>query len=179
MVSSDGGVDVSKQYWQRGEPWVWLCGGGLAFIIVMVVIMFWVVGTNGFSAFWVKPIFKVKLADDSFLLGEIVKEENTGTLNHSIQYKIGNRDLYGLDFKWVNAGDLVEWTTPEDVVMLERQEYGNFYGWVQGFDLIDFPNEQGSIPEQFDHFFDFTIKLGASFLKISNMKINCMIALSY
>ena len=153
MVNSNNSSQVSRLYWLRGEPWVWLCGGGLAVILVMVFTMFWVVGSNGFSAFWLKPIFKVKLADDSYLLGEIVKEEDVGTLMHKIQYKVGNREIYGLDFRWVDAADVVEWQTPEDVVMLERQEYGNFYGWISGFELSDFPMKEGPLPSQLKEFF--------------------------
>ena len=28
--------------------------------------------------------------------------------NHRLQLKIGNRDLYGLDFKWVNESDIAK-----------------------------------------------------------------------
>jgi phosphate transport system permease protein len=42
--------------------------------------------------------------------------------------KIGNRDLYGLDYRWIDTDQIVERATPADLVMVERREWGNFYG---------------------------------------------------
>jgi phosphate transport system permease protein len=42
--------------------------------------------------------------------------------------KVGNRDIFGADFRWVFADGLKEQGTPEDLVVLERYEWGNFYG---------------------------------------------------
>src|SRR5690606_27552745 len=45
-------------------------------------------------------------------------------------FKVGNREVYGADFSWVVA----EWTseprTPENLVVMERREWGNFYGYL-------------------------------------------------
>ena len=42
--------------------------------------------------------------------------------------KTGNRDLYGADFRPLLSDWLVERRYPENVVVLERMEWGNFYG---------------------------------------------------
>ena len=42
--------------------------------------------------------------------------------------KIGNRDLYGLDYRWINTDQIIEQVKPTDLVMVERREWGNFYG---------------------------------------------------
>jgi len=36
--------------------------------------------------------------------------------------------LYGLDFKWIDAEEITNFSTPPDIYVLERQENGNFYG---------------------------------------------------
>jgi ABC-type phosphate transport system permease subunit len=47
-----------------------------------------------------------------------------------IQFKVANRDLYSSDFLWINASDIVDgsWTEPDDAIVLERRENGNFIG---------------------------------------------------
>ncbi|MGZ5426060.1 MAG: phosphate ABC transporter permease PstA, partial [Thermoanaerobaculia bacterium] len=48
-----------------------------------------------------------------------------------IRVKIGNRDLNGLDFKWIDEPDVVKSETPDNALLLERQEYGNFHGFLK------------------------------------------------
>ncbi len=48
-----------------------------------------------------------------------------------IQVRIGNRDLYGLDFRWFETTDIQAQTEPDDAVIVERQEHGNFHGYVR------------------------------------------------
>ena len=42
--------------------------------------------------------------------------------------KVGNRDVYGADFSWVIGEWLSQSRKPADLVVLERREWGNFYG---------------------------------------------------
>ncbi|MGI9249985.1 MAG: phosphate ABC transporter permease PstA [Pseudohongiellaceae bacterium] len=44
--------------------------------------------------------------------------------------KLGNRDLTGADFTWVLSAFVSDVSYPEDVVTLERREWGNFYGFL-------------------------------------------------
>jgi phosphate transport system permease protein len=44
--------------------------------------------------------------------------------------KLGNRDLYGSDFSWVIGDWLAERRWPQELVTLERREWGNFYGYL-------------------------------------------------
>lgn len=47
------------------------------------------------------------------------------------QYKIANRDLYGLDFRWIDEAQIVSETLPEQLLVLERIEHGDFYGTLK------------------------------------------------
>jgi phosphate transport system permease protein len=58
-------------------------------------------------------------------------EDNPSTGKGRQQFKIGNRDLYGLDFKWVDTHAVKEFSVPPAVYVLERQEHGNFYGFLK------------------------------------------------
>jgi phosphate transport system permease protein len=46
--------------------------------------------------------------------------------------KVGNRELYGADFSWVVGEWLESPRTPADLVVIERREWGNFYGYLLG-----------------------------------------------
>jgi phosphate transport system permease protein len=45
--------------------------------------------------------------------------------------KMGNRDVYGSDFKLVLAPNINKTTTPEDLLVVVRREWGNFYGFLR------------------------------------------------
>ena len=44
--------------------------------------------------------------------------------------KLGNRELYGSDFSWVVGEWLQDIKRPEALMVLERREWGNFYGYL-------------------------------------------------
>jgi phosphate transport system permease protein len=47
-----------------------------------------------------------------------------------VQYliKTGNRDLTGADFTWIEKRNVKEYSDPLDMMVVERREWGNFYG---------------------------------------------------
>jgi len=50
---------------------------------------------------------------------------------YRIKLKIGNRDLYGADFAWVDEDTIVAREVPADAVVIERREWGNLYGTIK------------------------------------------------
>jgi phosphate transport system permease protein len=52
--------------------------------------------------------------------------------------KLGNRDITGTDFAWLLTDFLSDIRYPQNVVTLERTEWGNFYGFLTA--LSDGPN---------------------------------------
>ncbi|KZY77621.1 phosphate ABC transporter, permease protein PstA, partial [Oleiphilus sp. HI0068] len=45
--------------------------------------------------------------------------------------KMGNRDVTGSDFRWVLDASLSNRHYPEDIIAMERREWGNFYGYLK------------------------------------------------
>ncbi|MBE9568380.1 MAG: phosphate ABC transporter permease PstA, partial [Proteobacteria bacterium] len=45
--------------------------------------------------------------------------------------KSGNRDIQGADFSWLLKDTIEQKTLPVDVMVLERSEWGDFYGYLQ------------------------------------------------
>lgn len=123
-------------FWKQGEPHVWGTAAALSITLLMVLTLLGVVMANGLGFFWPKDTALVALQDGSRLLGETTATENaTASHGRRIQFKVGNRDIYGQDFRWVDAAEIRSTTHPDDAVTLERRERGNFYGYLKSLSL--------------------------------------------
>ena len=110
-----------------------LCGGALALNLVLILGLLTVIGYQGGRFFWQKDLPEFTLADGSKLLGEIharqtIPAATAGAGGERFQIRLGNRDLTGGDFRWVDESAIVQRELPADAVVLERLEWGNFYG---------------------------------------------------
>jgi phosphate transport system permease protein len=121
---------------ESGAVFVWLTGTALAAALVMIVGIVLLVATRGLVVFWPRPLIELTLKDGKkFLVEELSHEEipvakEAATLGERLQVRLGNRDLYGLDFRWISQSDIVSRTVPPDAVLAERQEYGPFQGFL-------------------------------------------------
>ena len=120
---------------RRGEPMIWLTGSALGICILMIAGLILVILVNGLSFFWPQRLEQVTLEDGSVFLGEVVNREaipNPGQPDHlkrqRILLRLGNRDLYGFDFKWVDEDQIQKREAPPDVYFVERREYGPLLG---------------------------------------------------
>ena len=66
---------VGSSILARGEPMLWLAGGGLVVCLLMVIGLLGLVLWQGMTTFWPAPVVQVKLVDDQTLMGEITREE--------------------------------------------------------------------------------------------------------
>src|SRR5262245_31157775 len=122
---------------RRGEFHVWICGAALAVCLLMIAGLLLIVAINGAGFFWPHSLTQADLKGGGQILGVVTRTEKfrkfSGTNNAvSIvtrsQFKVGNRDFYGADFRWIEHSELSEWKHPPRVIALEREEYGDFYG---------------------------------------------------
>ena len=119
----------------RGDPWIWLTGSALGMSLLMIVGLIVVILTNGLGFFWPAPVEKLTLRDGSVFAGQIVAREpvpEPGTAAHNqrqrLQLKVGNRDLLGFDFKWIDEDQIAARERPGDIAWVERREYGPLLG---------------------------------------------------
>ena len=120
---------------QRGDAAIWLAGSGLGTCLLMIAGMIGLILTNGLGFFWPGPLVELTLKDGTVLVGEVAAREPIpapGTADHlqrsRLQLKLGNRDLTGADFKWIDEDAIASTAYPDDVVYVERREYGPFIG---------------------------------------------------
>jgi phosphate transport system permease protein len=127
-------MDLRKAL-SRGDHLVWLTGSALGMCLVMILGMLVVILTNGLGIFWPAALEQVKLKDGSLLAGELTQrqvipdpDQPTHPEKHRLQFKVGNRDLYGADFRWVDEDQIAERTRPRELYLVERSEYGPLIG---------------------------------------------------
>ena len=142
---------MSKQsfssWYKSGTPWVWLNAGAVSISLVMVVGLLLLIGVRGLSHFWPADVMEVSYTEPNqqaeVLIGEVIETETVpasqlkragvelaeGQISaERVLVKVGNRDYFGMDFRWVNAPWLGEASYPEELLSIERREWGRFYG---------------------------------------------------
>ncbi|RMG30697.1 MAG: phosphate ABC transporter permease PstA, partial [Methanobacteriota archaeon] len=128
---------------KSGDSYIFVTGLGLLLSLIMVAWITYLILAKGLGFFWPGNLMQVQLDDGKVYLGELwethvktMQDENGEVVEiPEFQLKIGNRDLYGVDFVWIEEPHVVEKSFPAEAVTIERTEYGNFYGVIQ--ELID------------------------------------------
>ncbi|MDO8547988.1 MAG: ABC transporter permease subunit, partial [Nitrospirales bacterium] len=141
-----------KKMMASGDFFVWASGAGLAISLIMVVGILILIMANGMGYFWISDIIELTLTDGKRVMGQAAGREiipNSATPEFPggkgrVRVKIGNRDLYGLDFKWVDESAIAFRTIPADAVLLERREWGNMYARIKAIDKGDARYAEGS-----------------------------------
>jgi phosphate transport system permease protein len=121
----------------------------------MVVGLLGLLTVRGMAHFWPADVMQANYAPpvafgsvmSTEVLGEKVETESVSSIqiassgipvDESIPtyerelVKLGNRDVTGADFAWLLSSYISDIRYPANVVVLERREWGNFYGFLSG-----------------------------------------------
>lgn len=144
-----------KKWFKTGDPWIWLNAAAVSASLIIVVGLLLLIAIQGLSHFWPKAVMQAQYiqadateakAASIRLIGEIHNDEKVSieqlkALGINIKtdkeivtrllIKTGNRDVSGADFKWMLQPYLTEIEFPEGIIVLERREWGNFYGYLK------------------------------------------------
>ena len=147
--------DRIKKFLDSGALFIWFCGTAVAASLLMVGGVLLLIMINGLGFFWPHALVEMTLTDGTRVLGELKGEEvipysQTPQFPEGktrVRLKVGNRDLYGLDFRWVDTDRIATADSPNDVAAFERREWGNFYGRIRevarGDDVVATGNQEG------------------------------------
>ncbi|MGH7492744.1 MAG: phosphate ABC transporter permease PstA [bacterium] len=124
-----------KSFWKSGNAFIWLTGLTAGIGLLMIGGLVVLILANGLGIFWPPQLVELKLSDGSKILGEIWSRERIPDASPEqpatrVRLKIGNRDFYGLDFRWINEGEIAVRRLPDSAFVLERQAWGNFFGYA-------------------------------------------------
>ncbi len=136
-------------YVKSGQPYVWLTAAAISVAFIITVALLALTAARGMPHFWPADLLKAEYVEPGQaavpILVEMVSEEEVTSArlkSAGVQItddkpfhtrdlvKIGNRDLYGADFRYLLSDWIVNRSYPEDVVVLERSEWGNFHGFI-------------------------------------------------
>jgi len=110
-----------------------LTAGALAANLLLVGGLVALVAVNGLGHFWQADLAALSQTDGTTALGEIVDREldvdEQGRPRERLRVAVGNRDLGGSDYRWIDVSDVTAETWPIDAAVLEREEWGRFYGF--------------------------------------------------
>jgi len=139
-----------RQWFHSGSPWIWLTASAVSVSLIMVLGLLGMITYQGMGYFWPHQVLELQYqepgGEPARLLGEISDQEEVSAtrLRESgldvpvaIQrvkrflVKTGNRELPGADFRWIVDLGLRSQKVPPDVMVLERREWGNFYGYLR------------------------------------------------
>ncbi|WP_167543658.1 phosphate ABC transporter permease PstA [Pseudomonas citronellolis] len=142
--------ETLKAWFASGSPWVWMNAGAVSIAVIMTLGLLTVIAVRGLGHFWPADVLEARYSvpgqEAKVLIGEEVQVEEVPRerlrgaglpvpaegpefMTREL-LKLGNRDLYGSDFSWVIGDWLAERRWPQELVTLERREWGNFYGYL-------------------------------------------------
>jgi len=139
-----------KVWFSSGTPWVWLTASAVTISVIMVVGLLLLIMVRGLGYFWPAPVHEFSYSEPDknniTVIGEIYDEEEVDVtrlkeaglpfpqgVSEVTRYliKIGNRELNSLDFRWLEDFRIERQTQPEQIFVVERREWGNFYGYLE------------------------------------------------
>jgi phosphate transport system permease protein len=137
-------------FWKGGTPWIWLTGGAVTISMIMVFGLLLLILVRGFGTFWPHAVLQTTYtlpgAEPVVVVGELrrsetltaqtmrdagvpLPEEQALVTRHLI--KMGNRDVTHRDFGYFLDDFMEPWQYPREIAVLERREWGDFYGTPQ------------------------------------------------
>ena len=134
-----------------GELWIWMNAAAVGLSIAAVSGLLILIAVRGLEHFWPTSVSRIMLVDDvtvSPIIGEFVKAEDLSVEQYressgdtSISpdqefvtrwlIKTGNRRIDPPDFGWIFTHHIDSIDYPEEVVVIERNEWGNAYGFLK------------------------------------------------
>ena len=120
-----------------GLPGVWSTALATLLVLAMLGVLLWVVAVNALAWFWPAEVWRVVERDGTVHVGvkvdrEAVPGPSDRELEHRLQLKVGNRDLDGRDFVWLDESAIRTMERPGDLVRIVRSEYGDAFGRIVG-----------------------------------------------
>jgi phosphate transport system permease protein len=138
---------MMKEWVKSGAPWVWLNAAAVSVCLIMIISVLGLIAVRGGSHFWPAQVVQFNYQDDDGALQTIIGEHVDSSVTPSamakaagykmdekedalVQYlvKTGNRDITGADFRWIQERRIKQQDTPSGLLVVERREWGNFYG---------------------------------------------------
>ncbi|MFI3120509.1 MAG: phosphate ABC transporter permease PstA [Methylococcaceae bacterium] len=136
-----------KAWFKSGTPWVWLNAAAVSACLIMVIGVLGLILVRGVGHFWPSQIVQFSYQEPDGQVQTIIGDHVDTSITPAVmakstgytmaddedtlvQYliKAGNRDITGTDFRWILERNIKQQQSPDDLMVVERREWGNFYG---------------------------------------------------
>lgn len=143
---------------QSGETRIWLTGMGLLLGLLMVACLLLLVLTQGLAVFWPAKIEKVTIKADAegappiVLIAEVTREQSRKLPGDAaeleeIQLFLGNRELNGQAFRFVDKKNVISREVAAGIMVAERMEYGDLIGFPVAVEPAGGQRVEATAPE--------------------------------
>jgi phosphate transport system permease protein len=136
-----------RRWCRTGAPGVWLSAGAVSISVIMTLGLLTLIAVRGLEHFWpaelVQAVYQVPGQPAQPIIGERVESEQVPRQRLKSAglpvpegsefmtrelFKLGNRDTNRSDFSWIVGEWLQEPSTPPELMVLVRREWGDFFG---------------------------------------------------
>lgn len=139
-----------RGWFASGEPWIWMNAAAVGISITAVIGILALIAFKGFAHFWPSDVSLIEYEDEQGQLrrtyGELVELdslpvqqflESGGNPTWVAQdqetmtrwlVKTGNRKINPPDFRWLFTDQIRQVSQPDELMVIERIEWGNAYG---------------------------------------------------
>lgn len=158
-----------RSWMDSGEPWVWMNAAAVGISIVAVVGIVLLIAVRGLAHFWPADVITIQVETPSGVVrwsGEEIEREvvtldqfrgasDSSNINVELErrlegltevqrvlLKTGNRKATPPDFRWFFDHNITSTIELNDLMVVERSEWGNAYGQLAG---ITVNGEQSNI----------------------------------
>jgi len=118
---------------KQNDRWRWLTAGAVAVCLLAFTLLIGLLGWQGVRAFWPQPVdqyqFQPPEGSAVMVLGETLQKQQQGEQWRYV-VKTGNRDFAAPDFRVLYSQGEAKTRRPVDVLVLQRRNGGNAYGWL-------------------------------------------------
>lgn len=184
----------------RGESQIWLTGSALVLCGLLITGLVGLILIRGSASFWPQQLVHVERTDGQKLLGPVVRQEqwvpSAATLAalpevQSVRaaeilstdgfirrrlVRTANYDLGEPHFLWIGDHEISADLDPSGAVVIERETWGRFHGWIQDIHLDgqpvsstgqepSFEQYEASIRQRTEQIADCKIELGHLYKK--------------
>lgn len=140
----------TKAWVRSGDPWVWMTAGGVTISVLLVVGLLLLIAVRGLAHFWPANViagqYEAPGSEPVPVMAELRSRETVDAVRlksagvpvdeerdvyERLLLRVGNRDVYGSDFRYVIEDWLEDQHYPADATVWERLEWGNLIGFLE------------------------------------------------
>lgn len=130
-----------RSKWSGDDALVWLSGGTLAVVFLLVAGLMLIIAVHGLGPFWPDDLTRYVLRDGRIVMGQEMTRASISGVGQTgrpeaadrIQVRTGSRDRDPDRYVWIGGDQVLERDAPRQAVVVERNTGGDMFGFLASF----------------------------------------------